>query len=434
MSLVRNLLFALICATPIILLFDGLIVQGLLAGVVAVLAAVCAATLRPGEAGFLIVIARPLLLIAGVPAVWILLQVVPLGILVHPVWNSAQAAIGHPLVGHITVDPARSLIALGQYLSLTAVACLAAAVAVDRQRAEWILFALTLAVTVVSLIVIAHALFLPGPWLAERPRIAALECASLGTIIAATACVRAIERYETRRARGQSEPKEGRTIRTVIACAVALVICAIAFAIDANHEALFATGYGLLTLGYVLIIRRLGLGLLGSAVMVVPAIWIAVVLVSARPTPHDMSLPLAFAAQSSPRLMALSERMLDDAPAVGTGAGTFSALAPMYREIDDPPSDSPPPTAAGAVAIELGKPMLWLIVAAAIGLILVLLRASLLRGRDSFYSAMSGCCLLTLLLMSFASPGLFETAPALLATAALGLGLAQSKSRKAPGP
>ena len=427
MLLVRNLLFALISASPIILLFDGLIVQGLIAGFVAVSLAATAAALRPGEAGFLIVTLRPLLLIAVVPALWILLQIISLGILVHPIWNSAQTAIGHPVAGHITIDPAISLIALGQYLSLTAVAYLTAAIAVDRQRAEWILFALTLAVTLVSLIVITHVLFLRGPWLGESQRIAAIECVSLGTIIAATACIRAIERYETRRARAQTEPKEG---KATIACGVALLICATAFALAANHEVLFATGCGLLTLAYVLIIRRLGLGLLGTAVMTVPAIWVAGVLVTAHPVPRDISLPLTFAGQSSPRLMALSERMLDDAPIVGTGAGTFAAVAPLYREIDDPPSDSPAPTAAGAVAIELGKPMLWLIVAATISLMLLVLRASLMRGRNSFYPAMTGSCLLALLLMGFTSSGILETAPALLASIVVGLGLAQSKSRK----
>ena len=338
MLLVRNLLFALVCASPIFLLFDGLITQGLVAGFVAISLGAATVALRPGEAGFLTVVAGPLLLIAIVPALWILLQIIPLGILVHPIWNSAQTAIGHRIIGHITIDPALSLIALCRYLSLIAVAYLTAAIAVDRQRAEWILFALTIAVTVVSLIMVTHELFLEGPWLAERSWIAASECASMGTIIAATTCIRVIERYETRRARGESGPKRDRTI---IACGFALAICATAFALDANHEVLFATGYGLLAFAYVLIIRRLGLGWLGAAVMTVPAIWIAVVLVTARPIPREISLPLAFAGESSPRLTALSERMLDDAPIVGTGAGTFAALAPLYREIGDPPSNSP---------------------------------------------------------------------------------------------
>jgi hypothetical protein len=431
MLVVRNLLFALICCSPISLLFGGLVVQGFVAGFVAVSLAAAAAALRPGEAGFLLIVARPLLVIALLPALWILLQILPLGILVHPVWKSAQSAIGRTVIGHITIDPALSLIALGQYLSLIAVVFLAAAIAVERQRAEWILFALTISATFISLMVITHQWFLKGSWLAERQQIAGNECASLGTIIAAAACIRAIERSETRRARAQSEPEGW---RTTILCGVAFAICALAFVLGANRETLFATSYGLVTLACVVVIRRFSLRLLGTAMLAVPAIWVAIVLVSSRPLPHDVSLPLAFAAPYSPRLSALSERMLADAPIAGAGAGTFAALTPTYREIDDPPADSPAPTATGVIAIELGKPMLWLIVAGTIGLIIFLLRASLLRGRDSFYSAMTGSCLLTVLLMSFANPGLFGTTPALFAATALGLGLAQSKSRKVEAP
>jgi len=430
MLLVRNLLVALLCALPVILLFDGLIVQGIIAGVVAVAVAVTAVVLRPGETEFFLTIARPLVLLAIVPALWIVLQIIPLGIFAHPIWASAQAALHQPILGHITIDPAVSLIALGQYLSLTAIACVTAALAVDRRRAEWTLFALGIAVTLVSLMVIAHKLFL-GAWLTGERETAAIDCTSLGTIIAAAACIRAVERYETQGAWRQSESTAPRAI---LAAFAALLICAEAFGLSANRELLFATGCGLLTLAYVLVIRRLGLRLLGTTIMVVPAIWIAIVLVLARPTPHDLSLTLAFASQSSPRVMALSQRMLDDTPVAGTGAGTFAVLAPTYREIDDPPSASPVPTAAGALAIELGKPMLWLIIAATIALILVLLRASLLRGRDSFYSAMAGSSLLALLLICLTNAGLLATAPALLIAATLGLGLAQSKSRKATQP
>jgi uncharacterized membrane protein YjjP (DUF1212 family) len=121
--------------------------------------------------------------------------------------------------------------------------------------------------------------------------------------------------------------------------------------------------------------------------------------------------------------------MLDDAPVVGTGAGTFAAVAPIYREMDDPASGSVAATAAGTFAIELGQPMLWLITATTVGFILMLLRASLQRGRDSFYPAMGGSCLITLLLLAFTNAGLLGTATSLIAAAVLGLGFAQSKSR-----
>ena len=55
--------------------------------------------------------------------------------------------------------------------------------------------------------------------------------------------------------------------------------------------------------------------------------------------------------------------------------------------------------------------------------------ASLQRGRDSFYPAMGGGCLITLLLLSFNNVGLLGTATSLIAAAIIGLGIAQSKSR-----
>ena len=67
----------------------------------------------------------------------------------------------------------------------------------------------------------------------------------------------------------------------------------------------------------------------------------------------------------------------------GTGAGTFAAIVPIYRDVYDPVT-STAPTAAPTLSIELGRPMLWLIVIAIVGAIVILLRASLQRGRDSF--------------------------------------------------
>jgi len=86
-------------------------------------------------------------------------------------------------------------------------------------------------------------------------------------------------------------------------------------------------------------------------------------------------------------------------------------------------------TTAAILSIELGEPMFWLIVAAIVASIFILFRASLRRGRDSFYPAMGGSCFVTLLLLAFNNGGLLETATSLIAAVALGLALAQSKSR-----
>jgi hypothetical protein len=417
------MLVILICTSPAIVLWDGLIMQGLVAGIVAVALAITARALRPGETGFLISILRPLAVFAALPALWVLVQVLPLSVLAHPIWKSAETALGHPVAGTISVDPGASFIALGQYLSIVGVAFLSAAVAVDRQRAEWILFALTAAGVGVALI-----LFFSGVQFPMFARAQAIDCVSMGTIIAGAACIRTIERYQTRR----SSPHRSVPVLlwTFVACSTALMICCAVELFGATREILIATAYGMFALICISLVRRFALGGVGTAAIAAPALGAAILLLAYHPVEHGTSVPLAFTRASDP-LIALNERVLYDAPLVGTGAGTFAALAPIYRQIDDPPPGSTAATAAAAFAIELGKPMFWLITAAAASSIFILLRTSLRRGRDSFYPAMGGSCLITLLLLSFNNAGLFGTATSLIAAAVIGLAIAQSKSRTA---
>lgn len=326
--------------------------------------------------------------------------------------------------GSISVDPATSIISLGDYLLLAAVAFLSAAVAVDRLRAEWILFALSIATSIAGLIVIGHHFV--SSWLTPFALTQATDCVSLGMIVAATACVRAMERYGMRRSQQQSRLIG---LQSFIPGFTALVICGLAFSLIATYVAAFATAYGLLTLASQSIIRRFELGWWGIAGVALPALIIAIVLIGSHPAPRDISAPLAFASEAFSSHVALSQRMMDDAPVGGIGAGTFNDLAPVYREAKDPPSGPTAATSAAAFAIELGKPMLWLIIAATVGFTLALLRASLQRGRDSFYPAMAASGLVTILLFAFIDAGLFGTTTGLIVSAMLGLGCAQSKSR-----
>jgi hypothetical protein len=179
----------------------------------------------------------------------------------------------------------------------------------------------------------------------------------------------------------------------------------------------------------MLIIRWFGLGGWGTMALVAPAIGVAIVIAANQPAQPGRSWLLALAETSSSASTAMNERMLEDAPLLGTGAGTFGALAPIYREMDDPSYSSTASTTAAAFAIELGRPLLWLIAAAALVAIVILLRASLQRGRDWFYPAMGASCLIALFISAFVNAGLLGTAPALIGAGAIGLALAQSKSR-----
>jgi hypothetical protein len=216
---------------------------------------------------------------------------------------------------------------------------------------------------------------------------------------------------------------------TFVACSAALTICGAVAIFGATREIVIATAYGIFALICISIIRRLALGAVGTAAIAAPALGAAILLLASHPAERGTSVSLAFTGASDPALTALTERVIHDAPPVGTGAGTFAALAPIYRQMDDPPASSTAATAAAAFVIELGKPMFWLITVVAAGSILILLRASLRRGRDSFYPAMGGSCLITLLLLSFNNAGLFGTASSLIAAAVIGLAIAQSESR-----
>jgi hypothetical protein len=317
--------------------------------------------------------------------------------------------------------------ALAQYLMAAAIALLSAAVSVDRQRAEWVLFALMTGTAAIALVLTTHDLFgftFLNADVASLARAQAIDCTALGVIIAAVAGVRTIERFEA----GQTPERSLLALlRPFAACGIALTICVATLVLTASISIFVAAGYGLATLAAAMIIRRLGPW--AAAAVAVVAISIAMILAAGEPNLRTKGFLLAFAVDSPASLTSMSQRMLDDAPLAGTGAGTFAAIAPIYREVDDQAADVAAPTAMTAFAIELGKPMLWLILAAAAGLIMVLLRASLRRGRDSFYPAAGAGCLITLLFLAFMNAGLSGAAVDIIASAGLGLALAQSKSR-----
>jgi hypothetical protein len=428
-SKARLILFGLICASPLMLLMEGPLLHGLLAGVLGIALGIVARALRPGETEFLLSFISPVVAVAAVPALWILVQVMPLAALAHPIWASAQAAVAHPLTGSISIDTGASVMALGRYLSIVAAGLVAAAVGVDRQRAEWIRSAVIGATAAIGLIVIAAAAF--GPRLAFDHAQAG-NAAIIGLIVAAAALVALFEQSRIRGAggsRSQSHP-----LRSLAAGGSAFCLCAVAAALDASRPEIMAAGYGLAVLLAVAAVRGLGFGPWGAGAVAAGAALIAVALIAGSAAPRGASLLLGFAAAAPERAISSAQRMLDDTPSGGTGAGTFAAVAPIYRDVDDPDAAPAAPTAAATLAIELGHPMLALIAAATAGAILALLRASLRRGRDWFYPAAGAATLTSLSLLSLMNAGMLGTAAALLAAAVLGLAFAQSRSRMPVNP
>ena len=349
----------------------------------------------------------------------------------HPIWASAQTALGHPLADSITIDRGvASVLALGRYLMLVAMLLfVCAAVSVDRQRAESVLFALVGATGLIAVLVAAHDLlglrFLDNLSTAET-RAQAIDCIALGAILSAAAGIRTLERYETR----QSSPTRSRTtlIRTFVVCLAALAICALTLALSADRGVAVAAAFGVATLLAVVAVRRTGLGSWGVWGFSALGLGAALLLVINEPGLQTNSWSLAFASAPAP-LTSLSQRIIGDTAWSGTGAGTFAGIVPIYRDFGDTARYTVAATGAATLSIELGRPVLILILAATGAAIALLLLAALVRGRDSFYPAAGAATAITLLILMFVNAGMLGMGAAMIAAAAFGLALAQSRSR-----
>ena len=427
MFVAQLILVTLISICPVMLLMDGVSVYGVVAGLTAAGIAVMSVTIRPGEARFLVSTIRRAAVVTAVPALWIVVQLFPIKAVANPIWASAAAAIRYPLAGSISIDFGASIMALGLYLSAAGVALLAAAVGVDRQRAIWILFALVGATTLIALILVTQdTVGLGGLTTTAAEQAQAIDCAAIGAIVAAAAAIRTLERKDSR-----SAPQLNLTATfnwTFATCSAAFVTCALVVIISSTGAVMIATIYGVAAVIAVAGIRRLRWGSWGLAAVLVLGIGAAALLIASVPELRAQGIALAFVASSPATLISASQRVLSDTAWTGTGAGTFAAIMPIYRQINDPPM-STPPNAVVALSIELGWPMVVLIVTVTLGATFTLLKASLERGRDSFYPAAGAGGLITVLFLSFINPGILGTAAAVIFAAVIGLAFAQSKSR-----
>jgi hypothetical protein len=423
-------LILLIVATPAFIIFDGPIILGLVTVAAAVSVAIVALRIRAGEASFLATVIRPVAIVAAVPAVWMLIQVLPLKTigLANPIWESAAAALGRPLAGSISIDPGDTLISLARYLSVAAIAFVAAAIAVDRQRAEWILAALTAAATLIALMVLAAGLggfaFLSNGGLAGQT---ATDSAGLGVIISAATAFHTLER-----GKAQSPDQRGPAVwhwLTFVASLIAIAICTAALIVGATNEAYFAVACGVATLAVAVVTRRYRFGPWGYSAIIAIALVVAIAAIALQPAGRIMDLTLAFATHASAPLIDVTQRVLTETSWTGTGAGTFAAILPIYQDIDELASGSVAPTAAAAIAVEMGRPFFWVFLLAAITLVVALLRGALQRRRDSFYSTAGASCVVAGTLLAFGNAALFGTPALIIVSVIVGIAIAQSKSR-----
>src|SRR5262249_55880051 len=236
------------------LLFDQPIVPGLVAAVLAAGVATVALAIPPGEAGHLQRIFRPAAAVLAVPAAWMVIQILPLNFvgLAHPIWASAAEALGRPIGGGISIDPGTTLFALGRYLSAVAAVLVAAAVAVDRQRANVLLIALAGAGSLIGVLALVHDLT-TGAFLHHLDHLPAghamLAGPALGAVLAAAMAIQQFELDVS--GRGKHRATGTKDIIGRVASLAALGVCLIALISSRRSEAIFAAACGLATVGAV---------------------------------------------------------------------------------------------------------------------------------------------------------------------------------------
>jgi hypothetical protein len=342
-----------------------------------------------------------------IPSLFMLAQTVPLSVarLANTAWSSASSALGFPIAGSITIDTGATLIALAQYCAAAATTIAVAGVTLDRRLAEVALYLLTATSAVVAVV---QVLFVD---------LQATSFAAVGIILSCATGIGLHERLSPRRASAGTQ--RGVAIGLV---AVALSACTFSLAIQADVTILFAAFFGAAIPLSIFVIRKYHFSAWGMAGFVAAGIvvlfaFLAFAQVKRDAGPADVGV-------SSPPLPV--ERMLSDARPLGSGAGTFERLLPIYRELGEN-SDARSATAAAVITVEMGRPFLWGMIVALIALAAVLVRASLLRGRDYAYAGAGGGICVAIVIIVFVSDDLLNLAASLFLSATVGLAWGQSR-------
>jgi len=422
-------LILLIDATPALLIVGESTGPGIVSGVTAAIAILIARSVGQRERDELKKFVGPLLIVACIPAGWMLMQMLPVYLRwAHPVWQSAAAALGGSVVGSFSIDRGMTLMVFCNYCSIVAIMFVAAAIAVDRHRAKWILVALIGATTLIAVMIIVQHLVgieLFGGANQKDAEDAAIDCVVLGAILGATSAVRSFDKAPHAKFVPDVVRSRG-LLLSVLSCDLCIAVI-VGFG---TRPSIFALGYGLAVFMATIVAGRFVLSGWGIAAVALVVVLVGSAVVLAQPRIYTSDPALAFAAAPE-SLVGVTERILEDGSWTGSGAGTFKALVPIYQDVNALVSERAPPTAASAIAVELGRPALVAaVVIAGLGIV-QLIRDSLARHRSSFYPAAGASCILAATLLGFSGAGLFNRPTAIILAATIGLAFAQSKSRAA---
>jgi hypothetical protein len=423
-----SLLLVSIAVVPALIMFDGPVAQSLIEALAAVALAFVAGAARAADVNLAAQITRRLKLAAAVPVIWMAIQLLPMPFskLSHSIWINADEALNQRSFGHISIDLGETIEALTFYMANAALIVVSVFVVRDRWRAELTLFVLATITTLTTIILLILRWVPVGELAAGEASEVLAAISSLGLMLSIACGTRAIERAESRRA--ETGKQQQNTRMALLLAGIGLLVCIVGLGVSATFNNVLVVAFGVVAFISVQIIRRAGLAGWATATFVATMTVAAAMIVLWR---YNSTSPLSpflqFATAPSANAISVARRMLADTSWLGTGAGTYAQLLPVYQELGS--SITSPPSTAVAFAIELGWPMTLFVLALFVGIIVTLYRGALNRGRDSFYPAAAAACAIVILGQAFCDASLLHSSVVVLANAVIGLGLAQSVSR-----
>lgn len=428
LSIAFRLLLISIVMVPTLALSDGRTGQSIVAVFAATALVFIGYYARAADVAFVGQVTRYLKLVAAIPAIWMIIQILPMpsAALSHSIWINAGEALSNKISGHISVDIGATTEALAFYLANIALIIVAAFVAKDRRKAELLLFALA-AISTLTIIVLLFGKVGLIAGIAPRVTNEALSAFSaLAIILLPTVGIHSIERHASKQ-REEKSPKQ--TIKaTLVLCGAGLLVCIVGLASSATLNTTLVIVFGVLTFGSIQIIRRADLAGWATGIFAITLVAAAAMVVLWRyDSVRTLSPFLQFATSVAPDTIQIAQRMLSDTSWYGTGMGAFAQLLPIYQAFGSTTTNAP--STAAAFAIGLGWPITILIIATAIGLAIVLFRGALIRGRDSSYPAAAAACTIILIGQAFCDSSLLYSCIATIGAITIGLGLAQSRSQ-----
>jgi hypothetical protein len=423
LSIAFVLLIVTIATTSALAILDGVATQYLFTALAAAALAAVGISARAADAKLAAQVTRPFKLAAAVPAIWMVVQILPMPFWSHSIWINANEALNSRSWGHISIDIGKTLAALTIYLGNLSLIVASVFVTRDRRRAELTLLTLT-SITILMTI----ALLIGKPMMASaagdfNEMLSAVS--SFGIILSLTSGIRALEQNERRR--GTPERPDNRA--SLALSGAGLLICIAGLAVSATLNVALTVALGAIAFGSIQAIRRFGLASWAIGMLIATITIAGAMIVLWRYDSARMLSPfLQFATAAAPDAISIAQRILSDTVWQGTGAGTYAQLLPIYQEFGS--SVAKAPSTASEFAIELGWPVTVFIIAAAIGLIILFYRGALTRGRDSFYPAAAGVCAILIVLQSFCDTSLLNSCVAMIGDVVIGLGFAQSVSNR----